>query len=225
MEENKQAKRSYRRNKPVTKSKVYAIRLDIDLVDFVREQPNMSKFINELIRRRRKIPKSMNEKSKAFELIEFVWNNEKTDSYLRVNIAMYEAVKLAIISQMKFNKEDFQNIFSKFSGGYWFGVNANGKGYGENFYRKAVTSGNISACQSYEAFCNIKPFIDSKGRRLCKGAMYRDNEKRYRVTGFDFSTKKVYLVGYAISDWEEKGKKTLFNFTNNEWNEFRKQIK
>lgn len=27
----------------------------------------------------------MNEKSKAFELIEFVWNNEKTDSYLRVN--------------------------------------------------------------------------------------------------------------------------------------------
>lgn len=38
----------------------------------------------------------MNEKSKAFELIEFVWNNEKTDSYLRVNIAMYEAVKLAI---------------------------------------------------------------------------------------------------------------------------------
>lgn len=77
----------------------------------------------------------MNEKSKAFELIEFVWDNEKTDSYLRVNIAMYEAVKLAIISQMKFNKEDFQNIFSKFSGGYWFGVNANGKGYGEIFYR------------------------------------------------------------------------------------------
>ena len=221
MEENKQAKRSYRRNKPVTKSKVYAIRLDIDLVDFVREQPNMSKFINELIRKE----KENTQKYESFELIEFVWNNEKTDSYLRVNIAMYEAVKLAIISQMKFNKEDFQNIFSKFSGGYWFGVNANGKGYGENFYRKAVTSGNISACQSYEAFCNIKPFIDSKGRRLCKGAMYRDNEKRYRVTGFDFSTKKVYLVGYAISDWEEKGKKTLFNFTNNEWNEFRKQIK
>lgn len=51
MEENKQTKRSYRRYKPITKSKVYAIRLDIDLVDFVREQPNMSKFINELIRK------------------------------------------------------------------------------------------------------------------------------------------------------------------------------
>ena len=28
----------------------------------------------------------MNEKSKAYELIEFVWNNEKTDSYLRGKI-------------------------------------------------------------------------------------------------------------------------------------------
>ena len=55
----------------------------------------------------------MNEKSKAFELIEFVWNNEKTESYLRVNIAMYEAVKLAIISQMKFNKEDFSEYIFK----------------------------------------------------------------------------------------------------------------
>ena len=44
------------------------------------------------------------EKSKAFELIEFVWNNEKTDSYLRVNIAMYEAVKLAIISLVSTKK-------------------------------------------------------------------------------------------------------------------------
>lgn len=37
----------------------------------------------------------MNEKSKAFELIEFVWNNEKTDSYLRVNIAMYEGYNIS----------------------------------------------------------------------------------------------------------------------------------
>lgn len=166
----------------------------------------------------------MSEKSKAFELIEFVWNNERTDSYLRVNTAMYDAVKLAIISQMKFNKDDFKTIYTKFDGGYWFGVNANGKGMGENFYSEAVTSGNISACQSYETFYNFKPFIDTKGRRLYKRAMYRDNEKRYRVTGFDFDTKKVHLVGYSISDWEEKGKKSLFSFTNKEWNEFRKQI-
>ncbi len=64
MEENKQAKRSYRRNKPVTKSKVYAIRLDIDLVDFVREQPNMSKFINELIRKEKENTLKYESKSK-----------------------------------------------------------------------------------------------------------------------------------------------------------------
>ena len=64
MEENKQAKRSYRRNEPVTKSKVYAIRLDIDLVDFVREQPNMSKFINELIRKEKENTQKYESKSK-----------------------------------------------------------------------------------------------------------------------------------------------------------------
>lgn len=166
----------------------------------------------------------MNEKSKAFELIEFVWNNERTDSYLRVNTAMYDAVKLAIISQMKFNKDDFKTIYTKFDGSYWFGVNANGKGMGESFYSEAVTSGNISACQSYEAFYNFKSFIDTKGKRLHERAMYRDNKRRYRVTGFDFDTKKVYLVGYEIGDIREEGKKNLFNFTNKEWNEFRKQI-
>lgn len=167
----------------------------------------------------------MSEKSKAFELIEFVWNNEKTDSYVRVNTAMYEAVKLAIISQMEFNKEDFKAIYTQFSGGYWFGVNTNGKGMGESFYSEAVRSGNISACQSYEAFYDFKPFIDTKGRRLYKRAMYRDNEKRYRVTGFDFDTKKVYLVGYEIGDVHEQGKKSLFSFTNQEWNKSRKQFK
>lgn len=167
----------------------------------------------------------MNEKSKAFELIEFVWNNERTDSYLRVNTAMYDAVRLAIISQMKFNKDDFKTIYTKFDGGYWFGANTNGKGAGEGFYSEAVTSGNISACQSYESFYDLKPFIDTKGRRLYTRAMYRDNERRYRVTGFDFDTKKVYLVAYEIGDIREEGKKALFNFTNKEWNEYRKQLK
>lgn len=166
----------------------------------------------------------MDEKSKAFELIEFVWNNEKTDSCVRVNTAMYEAVKLAIISQMEFNKGDFKDIYTKFRGFYWFGANTNGKGMGESFYSEAVTSGNILACQSYEAFYEFKPFIDTKGRRLHTRAMYHDKERRYRVTGFDFDAKKVYLVGYNIGDYKEQGKKSLFNFTNKEWNEFRKQL-
>lgn len=82
----------------------------------------------------------MNEKSKAFELIEFVWDNEKTDSYLRVNIAMYEA----------------------------------------------VTSGNISACQSYEAFCNIKPW-DERMRRC-------DTERVGRVVNHFQNDDNAYFM-------------------------------
>lgn len=167
----------------------------------------------------------MNEKSKAFELVEFVWNNEKTDSYTSLNTAMYVALHLAIISQMEFNKDDFKTIYTKFNGGYWFGTNSNGKGVGETFYRDAVNSGNISACQSYEAFNNFKPFIDTKGKRLYRGVMYRDNEKRYRVTGFNFETKKVYLVAYDIKDYKECGKRNFFSFNNQEWNKSRKQFK
>lgn len=74
MEENKQAKRSYRRNKPVTKSKVYAIRLDIDLVDFVREQPNMSKFINELIRKEKENTQKYESKAKIIsDVTLWIW--------------------------------------------------------------------------------------------------------------------------------------------------------
>lgn len=94
----------------------------------------------------------MNQKSKAFELIEFVWNNEKTDSYVRVNTTMYKAVILAIISQMEFNKNDFKNIYAGFSGCYWFGVNSNGKGVGNHtltgFPDMAQASGRTDKIQS-----------------------------------------------------------------------------
>jgi hypothetical protein len=39
------------RNKPTTKSKVRSIRFDLDLVEYIYQQPNISKFINELIRK------------------------------------------------------------------------------------------------------------------------------------------------------------------------------
>ncbi len=90
MEENKQAKRSYRRNKPVTKSKVYAIRLDIDLVDFVREQPNMSKFINELIRKEKEnTQKEEGMRQKAIEAFKFA-----VDGYFIIGGTDYSASRL-----------------------------------------------------------------------------------------------------------------------------------
>lgn len=166
----------------------------------------------------------MEAKSKALELIEFVWKNEKTKSYLGVNTLMRNSVELAINALFEFAKDDLSTMYKMFRGGYWFGVNSNGKGMGEGFYSSACLVGNITACQSYEAFYDFKPFISSKGKRLYFGARYRDKDKRYKVTGFDFDTKRIHLVSYDIKDWKEEGKRSLHNFNNKEWNEFRKQL-
>jgi hypothetical protein len=162
--------------------------------------------------------------SKALELIKFIWNNEKTDSYVRINSLMQDALKLAINAQFKFEKNDFDNIFKSFSGEYWFGANTNGKGMGENFYNLACKTGNISAAQSYEAFYDFKAFITQKGNRLHEYSELNHKNKRYFVTGFDFKTKKIHFVSYELSDWQKKGKKQLHCFDNKEWNEVRKEF-
>ncbi len=51
IEKEQKAKRVYHRTKPANKSKVRAIRFDLDLVEFINLQPNVSLFINDLIRR------------------------------------------------------------------------------------------------------------------------------------------------------------------------------
>jgi hypothetical protein len=163
------------------------------------------------------------EKSKALELLRFVWDNEKTSSYARCNSLMQDALKVAIDGQLKFDGNDFEKIYKSFSGGYWFGANTNGKGMGEIFYRLACETGNISFAQSYESFYDFKPFLTSKGNRLCIHSQMRSNKRRYRVTGFDFKKKKIHLVSYELSDYKEEGKRQLHCFDNKEWNNVRKE--
>jgi hypothetical protein len=162
--------------------------------------------------------------SKAFELVKFVWDNEKIGSLILLNPRLQDALNLAISIQLKFDKNDFENLNKRYNGEYWFGANTNGKGIGEMFYSLACEVGNTSAAQSYEAFYNLKPFISKKGKRLHRGSRLIGNGKRYRVTGFDFNTKKIHFVSYDISDWKETGKRNLHSFDNKEWNEFRKQL-
>ena len=163
--------------------------------------------------------------SKAFELVKFVWDNEKTGSLILLNPLLQEALKLAISMQLKFDKNDFISMFKKYSGLYWFGKNTNGKGMGEMFYSLACEVRNTSAAQSYEAFYDFKPFITPKGNRLHKRSSLSHKDRRYRVTGFDFETKKIHFVSYELSDWNEKGKMELHSFDNKEWNEVRKEFK
>ncbi|MCL1942004.1 MAG: hypothetical protein FWF54_00400 [Candidatus Azobacteroides sp.] len=161
--------------------------------------------------------------SKAFESVKFIWDNEKTDSYVRLNSLMRDTLELAINAQLKFNKNDFDNIFNNFLGSYWFGANTNGKGMGEHFYTLACNVDNISAARSYEAFYGFKPFISKKGNRLHTGSRLQSKDKCFRVTGFDFDTKRIHFVSYDISDRNEEGKRNLHSFDNKEWNGFRKQ--
>jgi hypothetical protein len=82
----------------------------------------------------------------------------------------------------------------------------------------------MSAAQSYEAFYDFKAFITPKGNRLYEYSELHHNNRRYRVTGFDFETKKIHFVSYELSDWQQKGKKQLHCFDNKEWNAVRKEF-
>lgn len=68
IEKEQKAKRVYHRTKPASKSKVRAIRFDLDLVEFLNLQPNVSLFINDLIRRE----KEKIERMKAIEVREIL---------------------------------------------------------------------------------------------------------------------------------------------------------
>jgi hypothetical protein len=164
-----------------------------------------------------------NEKSRAYTFIEYAWENEKTDSYLRLNTLMFDVLNLAIDANMEFHESDILTIANKMRGGYWFGCNSNGKGIGESFYSRAIDSRNVSAIKSYEAFTELKPFI-LNNNRIHSRSKLRGGEYRYSVTGFDFDKKKVHIVAYDIGDWEQEGKRKLLNFNNKEWLVFRKNV-
>lgn len=73
MEENEEHK--IHRNKPTTKSKVRSIRFDLDLVEYIYQQPNISKFINGLIRKE----KERTEQIKIAEVNEILDNWDYTE--------------------------------------------------------------------------------------------------------------------------------------------------
>lgn len=155
-------------------------------------------------------------KSKAFELIEFVWRNERVKSWMLLNPLLQDAVDIAIGLHLEFSENDFKDIYKNFNGGYWFGANGNGKGMGERFYIKACKVKNISAARSFEKWLGIKPFITEKGNRLYAGfeCLLKD-KRRYRVTGFDAEKGAVSFVSY--DNYRGEGKRKLHSYDNKEW--------
>jgi hypothetical protein len=92
-------------------------------------------------------------------------NSGKGHSWTILNGALYNAVSNAINAHLPFELDDFKQLYG-FKGGYWFGTDGDGKNQGERFYTLAVDAGNMSACASFEAWRQFKPYL-FLGRRLC----------------------------------------------------------
>ena len=165
----------------------------------------------------------MKKQSKVMEIMSLVWSNLDYSSHQRVNQGMADLLNNLINIGVDFEKEDFDNIYNKFRGGYWFGVNPNGKGKGDGFYMSACGSNpNTSAAQSFEHFAGRKAFI-LNGKRLALRSEFILNSLYYSVTGFDDEKGLIYAVGY--SNRMGKGKRKLLKLTNEQFLLIRKDIK
>jgi hypothetical protein len=161
------------------------------------------------------------EENEAIKLLQFIWDHNKTHSWVKLNSMLHDALHIAIKGKMTFGIDDFNLIYKKFNGVYWFGANANGKGIGEVFYYYSVVNDNKEAIKSYEKWTGLKAFIITN-KRLYTGCIIVDGVCRYRVTGFNDDYSRIMIVAYDVADWNESGKKKLLSFNNIEWLEFRK---
>jgi hypothetical protein len=107
--------------------------------------------------------------SPVVAFVKAVWDNAnsgKGHSWDILNGSLSRALRLAIKSHFKFQPDDFQKVMENFRGGFWFGADPDGKGYGTGFYSLAVEHGNMSAAQSYEKWKGMAPYL-FLGKRLC----------------------------------------------------------
>lgn len=95
------------------------------------------------------------QQSSAVKLLQHVWDHMQeatSHSWLKVNHAMADALRLAIRSGMRFDLNDFEYIAKEFRSGYW-------TGNGEWIYSLAVIYRNSSAYLAFEHKRNRTPII------------------------------------------------------------------
>lgn len=109
--------------------------------------------------------------SPVVSFMQSVWDNAnagKGHSWGILNQAMKNALNLAVTAHFHFEPQDFADIYRKFTGSYWFGTDADGKGMGGHFYSLAVAVSNMSACKSFEQWNGYEPYL-WLGKRLAVG--------------------------------------------------------
>lgn len=159
--------------------------------------------------------------SPARILFNHVRNNHNLSSFQGYN-PCWNAMILAICSQIKFEKEDFINMRTNNS--YYTNtideyLSHHSQGRGQDEYSLACSVNNVSACHAFETYFGIKPF-KIKARRVVIGEFYfLSRDGRIRVTGYQLEKKKILCVQ---EEWiNETWTKTKHpSFTNSEWREF-----
>ncbi len=149
--------------------------------------------------------------SPAMQLLSLVWEHKQAatgHSWLKINHAMSDALKLAICSGMNFAEDDFRDM-ARFRPGYWRHI--------ENCYRYAVVYRNAAAWKAIEKFLGRKPFI-VKGAsihihtgdgpagqglaRLVVGAEFKWDGKPVKVTSLNDENGYAYACYYK--PWTEE---------------------
>lgn len=102
---------------------------------------------------------SKKKRSPAYTGVKHTWDNTggcTPHSWDRINRSMDASLMLAIDSGQQFDVDDFLDICNDFLGGYW---GQYGTDEWERYYHLAITTGNMSAAQSFEAWKGRQPFI------------------------------------------------------------------
>lgn len=152
--------------------------------------------------------------SPVVAFVQSVWDNSnsgKGHSWQILNGSLQAALHLAISAHYKFEPDDFHELYRRFDGGYWFGTNPDGKGMGVGYYAQAVECSNMSACQSYEAWRQMKPYL-FLGKRLAVGY-----NSEVGLLVIDPKWKEVAPGSLTRFKTDEQLLESLRGYRNNRW--------
>ncbi len=136
-------------------------------------------------------------------------NRVGSHSWINLNRAMHDGLRLAIQARFMFEPDDFVYIAKHFKFAYWARLDNSGKSRGEEFYKCAIESNNLSAAIAFEAYKGRSPFIYC-GQRLAIGSSFMlprglDPEAQiWRVNSFSEDGSMINCAHYATDDRQER---------------------
>jgi len=139
--------------------------------------------------------------SPAYELLAHVWSHSlkaTSHSWERLNHSMSAALNLAINAGLIFDRDDFARFAKEFRSAYWIGSSG-----GERYYSTAVRTGNLSAAQAFEHWCQRPAFIADD--------VYPGNHDGFKH-GIGRRQRERLAVGFSFP-WKNHGRVVVTSFS------------